>query len=138
MTTHVEDTAIYCSQSIGVCDHVRRQDRSSALCTRTEAWQEAAARQEKGEQGAIIHRLFVAAFLVPKGRSLMEMFDELSPYLYPDVSDSNIAYTCRKKDLDALADSYGRMSLNLGSRHSNLRPLRASHPQSIQWLGRAA
>ena len=49
---------------------------------------EAAARQEKGEKGGIIHCLFVAAFLVPKGRSLIGMFPETPSYLYPDVSHS--------------------------------------------------
>lgn len=46
---------------------------------------EAAAREEKGEKGGIIHCLFVAAFLVPKGNSLIGMFPEAPPYLYPDV-----------------------------------------------------
>lgn len=47
---------------------------------------EAAARQEKGEKGGIIHCLFITAFLVPKGNSLIGMFPEAPPYLYPDVS----------------------------------------------------
>ena len=46
---------------------------------------EAAARQEKGEKGGIIHCLFVCAFLVPKGKSLIGMFPEAPRYLYPDV-----------------------------------------------------
>ena len=42
-------------------------------------------RTEKGEKGGIIHCLFTAAFLVPKGMSLIGMFPERPPYLAPDV-----------------------------------------------------
>lgn len=51
---------------------------------------EAAARQERGEKGGIIHCLFVAAFLVPKGKGLIEMFPEAPSYLYSDVSHSTL------------------------------------------------
>ena len=57
---------------------------------------EAATRREEDEKGGIIHCLFIAAFLVPKGKSLVEMFDEPPSYLYPDVSFRNIAYLHRK------------------------------------------
>ena len=61
---------------------------------------EAATRRDKDEKGGIIHCLFNAAFLVPKGKSLIEMFDEQPPYLFPDVSDSKIAYIYRKRILE--------------------------------------
>ncbi len=44
---------------------------------------EKAARKEKG---GVIHALFIAAFLVPKGNSLMGMFDnQFPPYLHVNV-----------------------------------------------------
>lgn len=45
---------------------------------------EAATRQKNGEKGGIINCLFIAAFLVPRGKSLIGMFPESPPYLYPD------------------------------------------------------
>lgn len=65
---------------------------------------EAAAREEKGEKGGIIHCLFITAFLVPKGNSLIGMFPEAPPYLYPDVSHWTSPIVV--KGSDALADSY--------------------------------
>ena len=65
---------------------------------------EAAARQEKNEKGGIINCLFIAALLVPKGKSLLEIFPEAPPYLYPDVSHSILPTTIEEFDL--LADPY--------------------------------
>ena len=59
---------------------------------------EAAAREKNGQKGGIINCLFVAAFLVPKGKSLIGMFPESPPYLYPDVShhtSSIVVKVCR-------------------------------------------
>ena len=47
---------------------------------------EATTRMQKGKNGGVIHCLFLSAFLVPKGSSLMGMFPEPPPYLRPDVS----------------------------------------------------
>lgn len=47
---------------------------------------ELSARVAKGERGGVAHCLFIAAFLVPKGNSLLGMFPKPPPYLQPDVS----------------------------------------------------
>lgn len=65
---------------------------------------EAAARQEKSEKGSIICCLFIAAFLMPKGKNLMKMFAEAPFYLYPDVSHS-ISPTI-VEGFNALTDPY--------------------------------
>ena len=51
---------------------------------------EMAARVKKGEKGGIVHCLFIAAFLVPKGLSLIGMFPEPPPYLAPDVGPPHL------------------------------------------------
>ena len=45
---------------------------------------EAELRREEGKEGGVVHCLFVAAFLVPKGKSLLGMFPERPPYQIPD------------------------------------------------------
>lgn len=49
---------------------------------------EKSARSAQGERGGITHCLFIAAFLVPKGSSLLGMFPEPPPYLKPDVGQA--------------------------------------------------
>ena len=94
VTTHLEDTAIVrqALESLIVSDGksviLVMHSYGGVAGTNAVHGLEAAARQEKGEKGGIIHCLFVAAFLVPKGKNLIEMFDEQPPYLYPYVSYS--------------------------------------------------
>ena len=47
---------------------------------------EATKRHERGESGGIIHCLFVSAFLIPRGKTLVEMYPDPPPQMIPDVS----------------------------------------------------
>ena len=91
VTTHLEDTAIVRNalesliESEGKTVILVMHSYGGVAGTNAVCGLEAAARQEKGEKGGIIHCLFIAAFLVPKGNSLIGMFPEAPPYLYPDV-----------------------------------------------------
>lgn len=92
VTTHLEDTAIvrHALESLIVSEGKNvilvMHSYGGVAGTNAVLGLEAAARQEKGEKGGIIHCLFIAAFLVPKGQSLIGTFPEAPPYLYPDVS----------------------------------------------------
>ena len=46
---------------------------------------EAELRLKDGKTGGIVHCVFIAAFLIPKGKILIEMSPEQPPYLVPDV-----------------------------------------------------
>ena len=102
VTTHLEDTAIIRNalESLVVLGAkpviLVMHSYGGVAGTNAVHGLEAATRREKDEKGGIIHCLFIAAFLVPKGKSLIEMFDEPPSYLYPDVSDRKIAYIYRK------------------------------------------
>ena len=91
VTTHLEDTAIIREAlkslivSEGKAVILVMHSYGGVAGTNAVHGLEAAARQEKGEKGGIIHCLFIAAFLVPKGNSLIGMFPDAPPYLYPDV-----------------------------------------------------
>lgn len=94
VTTHLEDTAIvrktleFLIVSEGKTVILVMHSYGGVAGTNAVHELEAATRQEKGKKGGIIHCLFITAFLVPKGSSLMGMFPEPPPYLYPDVSHS--------------------------------------------------
>lgn len=94
VSTHLEDTAIIRNalEALIVSDAKKvilvMHSYGGIPGTNAVHGLEAAARQDKGEEGGIIHCLFVAAFLVPKGKSLLGMFPEAPPYLCPDVSHS--------------------------------------------------
>ncbi len=94
VTTHLEDTAVIrkALESLIVIEGktvvLVMHSYGGIAGTNSVQGLEAAARQEKGEKGGIIHCLFVAAFLVPKGKCLIEMFPEAPWYLYPNVSPS--------------------------------------------------
>ena len=94
VTTHLEDTAIIRTALASLIVSERKKvilvmhSYGGIPGTNAVHGLEAAARQEKGEKGGIIHCLFIAAFLVPKGKSLIAMFPEAPPYLYSDVSPS--------------------------------------------------
>ena len=47
---------------------------------------EKARRAENGEKGGVVAALFIAAFLVDKGQSLLGQFPQRPPYLIDDVS----------------------------------------------------
>ena len=93
VATHLEDTAIIREAleslivSKGKAVILVMHSYGGVAGTNAVHGLEAAARHEKGEKGGIIHCLFIAAFLVPKGNSLIGMFPEAPPYLYPDVGD---------------------------------------------------
>lgn len=105
VTTHLEDTAIIrkALESLIVAESkfviLVMHSYGGVAGTNAVHGLEAAARQEKGEKGGIIHCLFVAAFLVPKGGSLIGMFDEAPPYLYPDPQDSSFLLVKDPKDV---------------------------------------
>lgn len=94
VTSHLEDTAIVRKvlealiMSGGKSVILVMHSYGGVAGTNAVHGLEAAARQEKGEKGGIIHCLFVAAFLVPRGSSLIGIFPEAPPYLYPAVSHS--------------------------------------------------
>ena len=100
VTTHLEDTAIIREAleslivSKGKAVILVMHSYGGVAGTNAVHGLEAAARHERGEKGGIIHCLFVAAFLVPKGNSLIGMFPEAPPYLYPDVCHYR-CYDCR-------------------------------------------
>ena len=95
VTTHLEDTAIVreALESLIVSEGktviLVMHSYGGLVGTNAVHGLEAAARQEKGEKGGIIHCLFIAAFVVPKGSSLIQAFPDAPPYLYPDVSRSS-------------------------------------------------
>ena len=92
VTTHLEDTAIIrvalesLIVSAGKTVILVMHSYGGVAGTNAVHGLEAAARQERGDKGGIIHCVFVAAFLVPKGKSLITMFPQAPSYLYPDVS----------------------------------------------------
>lgn len=94
VSTHLEDTAIIRNalEALIVSDAKKvilvMHSYGGIPGTNAVHGLEAAARQDKGEEGGIIHCLFVAAFLVPKGKSLLGMFPEAPPYLCPDPEGS--------------------------------------------------
>ena len=96
VTTHLEDTAIIrqALESLIVSDGrsviLAMHSYGGVAGTNAVHGLEAGARREKGDEGGIIHCLFIAAFLVPKGNSLRGMFPEVPPYLYPDVCHSTV------------------------------------------------
>ena len=92
VTSHLEDTAIVRkaleslilseSKTVVLVMH----SYGGVAGTNAVSGLEATTRQQRGEKGGIVHCLFLAAFLVPKGNSLIRMFPEHPPYLGPDVS----------------------------------------------------
>ena len=92
VTTHLEDTAIVRKAleslvvSGGKTVILVMHSYGGVAGTNAVHGLEAAPRREKGEKGGITNCVFVAAFLVPKGNSLIDMFDEAPSYLLPDVS----------------------------------------------------
>ena len=110
VTTHLEDTAIIrkALESLIVAEGktviLVMHSYGGVAGTNAVHGLESATRQKEGEKGGISHCLFIAAFLVPKGKSLIGMFHEPPPYLYPDVRHSK---NPRVIDYyDAFADAY--------------------------------
>lgn len=50
---------------------------------------EAAHRNARGEKGGIVHFVFISAYAVPVGKSLLDMTSEPAPFLAPDPTDSS-------------------------------------------------
>ena len=98
VTTHLEDTAIIRTAlealivAAGKTVILVMHSYGGVAGTNAVHGLEAAARLERGEKGGIVHCLFVAAFLVSKGKSLITMFPDAPSYLYPDVSPRLTVY----------------------------------------------
>ena len=162
VTTHLEDTAIIREAleslivSEGKAVILVMHSYGGVAGTNAVHGLEAAARHEKGEKGGIIHCLFIAAFLVPRGNSLIGMFPEAPPYLYPDVGHCIDPIVLNY--LNVLADRYHSLQILLfswskipkmsfttmfprkllknGLHSSNLSRSQVSHLQLRQWRGR--
>ena len=163
VTTHLEDTAIIREAleslivSEGKAVILVMHSYGGVAGTNAVHDLEAAARHEKGEKGGIIHCLFIAAFLVPKGNSLIGMFPEAPPYLYPDVghctdpmivnyftvladhyhSPQILLFSWSKIPKMSFTTMFPRMSLKHGLHSSNLSRSQAFHLRLKRWRGRA-
>ena len=163
VTTHLEDTAIIreALESLIVSEGktviLVMHSYGGVAGTNAVHGLEAAARQEKGEKGGIIHCLFIAAFLVPKGNSLIGMFPDAPPYLYPDVghcmdplivnyfnvmadhyhSQQILVFSWSKIPKMSFTTTFPRMLLNHGFHNSNLSRSQAFHLRWRRWRGRA-
>ena len=99
VTSHLEDTAVVrkALQSLivseGKCVILVMHSYGGVAGTNAVSGLEATARMRNGEKGGVIHCLFLSAFLVPKGSSLIGMFPEPPPYLRPDVSRIQVQHS---------------------------------------------
>ena len=163
VTTHLEDTAIIREAleslivSEGKAVILVMHSYGGVAGTNAVHGLEAAARHEKGEKGGITHCLFIAAFLVPKGNSLIGMFPEAPPYLYPDVghckdpmivkyynvladhyrSLQTLVFSWSKIPTMSFTTMFPRTLLRHGLHNSNLSRSQVFHLQLRRWRGRA-
>lgn len=163
VTTHLEDTAIIREalesliMSEGKAVILVMHSYGGVAGTNAVHFLEAAARHEKGEKGGIIHCLFIAAFLVPKGNSLIGMFPEAPPYLYPDVghcieaiivnyfyvsadhchSLQILLFSWSKIPITSFTTMFPRMLLKNGLRNSDINRSQVFRLQLTRWRGRA-
>ncbi len=91
MASHLEDTAVIRNrlESLIVSDGksvvLVMHSYGGLAGTNAVSGLEAELRLKDGKTGGIVHCVFIAAFLIPKGKSLIDMFPEQPPYLVPDV-----------------------------------------------------
>ncbi|KAL8824776.1 MAG: hypothetical protein Q9191_004829 [Dirinaria sp. TL-2023a] len=105
VTSHHEDTAViraaleHLIESEGKDVILVMHSYGGLAGTNAVSGLEKAARIAKGRQGGITHCLFIAAFLVPKGQSLLGMFPERPPYLIADPEDGNYVKVVDPKEV---------------------------------------
>ena len=90
VVSHLEDTAIIREALESLTSEEKRDvlvmhSYGGKAGTNVVSGLELAAREQRAEKGGVMHCVFLAAFLIPKGKSLVDMYPGRPAYIGLDV-----------------------------------------------------